>query len=104
MNPEDILKFMVVLAIIVVPALAVSARLALRPIVEAILRLRDGYGPATPKDDARIAALEAEVRQLRAEFERLADTAEFDAQLQAPTSAGRPRLFGGAAGGRVEPG
>jgi hypothetical protein len=53
----------------VIPALGITARIAIKPIVEAILRLRDGG--VLPGDSA--AALGGDVRQLRAELQNVHD-------------------------------
>lgn len=78
--------------IVLIPSIGLTARFALKPIVEAIVRLRDAFPAATAAPaqvDRRIAALEDEMRQLREGFERLASAVEFDAQLRAGAPASR---------------
>ncbi len=55
-------------AVLIVPALAISARLALRPIVESMARLKETF---LAGQDTRSQSLEAEVRELRAEVQSL---------------------------------
>jgi len=72
---ESVLEVVVVLAVIVIPALAVSARLALRPVVEILLKLHDVFtsnrsevvsaGQDSRSISARLAAVEQELTSLR---------------------------------------
>lgn len=74
---------------VVVPIVGVTARFALRPIVEALVTLR-----ASGRDEQamhmlerRMALLEQEVRQvdeLRTQVERLTEERDFQRQLAAP--------------------
>ncbi len=90
---EQLVKGVLLLVLVILPALtvtvAIGARFAARPIVEAIGRLRELSAPQPAPADPRIAALEDEVRQLRDGCERLATAVEFDAQLRAGPA---PRL------------
>src|SRR5215218_3688733 len=69
MPVDDIIKLLLVLSVVVVPALGITARIAIKPIVEAILRLRDGG--VIPGES--VAALSGDVRQLRAELQNVHD-------------------------------
>ena len=68
-----------------IPALAIAARLAIRPVAEAILRLREASvaAPGASISEQRFAELEAEVTTLRATVESLSEGAAFDRQLRA---------------------
>src|SRR5687767_6144342 len=68
-----------------VPVLALAARIAIRPVLEAIITLREG-GTAAATPDPRLAALEAEVARLATEVGRLSEAEAFHRQLQAPTT------------------
>lgn len=111
MDPNDWAKFILILAIVVIPVLAVTviitSRLALRPIIDAVLRLREGMdntrSAQTAADTQRLALVEDELHQLRGEMRELRETVEFHARLQAGQSgqavgsqavrsAGRPTL------------
>jgi hypothetical protein len=88
MTPEEILQFVVVGAIVVIPALAISARIALRPMVDAVARLRE---LTMTRDKVQADALAAELKELRATTAELAEEdralregGEFYRQLQAP--------------------
>ena len=79
---EDIIVGILALTIVGAPALAISARIALKPLAEALARMREAF----PKDDdstsdARIAALEEEVRALRVALEHRLDLRSFDSAL-----------------------
>jgi hypothetical protein len=70
-----------------------AARFALKPIVDAIIRVKDAFPPpapaAAPLQEQRLAAVEDELRQLREGFDRLASAVEFEAQLRAGAPAQR---------------
>jgi hypothetical protein len=63
-----------------VPALAIAARIAIRPVLDAVNSFREVAGrPTTP--DPRLAELEAEVTRLGREVNRLAEAEAFNRQL-----------------------
>lgn len=69
MEVDSIIKLLIVTSVVVVPMLGITARFALKPIVDAIVRLREGGMLAG--DTA--AALGAEVRQVRADLHQMHD-------------------------------
>lgn len=74
---------------VLVPIVGLTARFALRPIVEALVTLRDsGRSQETVHFlERRVALLEQEVHQmdgLRTQVERLAEDRDFHRQLAAP--------------------
>ena len=97
MPVDDIIKLMLVMSVIVMPALGITARFALKPIVDALLRLRDGG--VLPGDSSRIAAaevsaltahvarLEDELAQTRQEMARLKEAESFHLALRAEQPA-----------------
>ncbi len=101
MQPDDILGFAVVIAVLIIPALAFTARFALKPTVESILGLRKALDRDQPSpEDQRLAALEERVAGMESLLDRVAQTVEFDARLRAgtrpapavPPSPAGPRL------------
>jgi hypothetical protein len=70
---------------ILVPVLALSARLALKPVIEALARLKQ-TGDGDTLQDRRIALLEAQVHNLTAAVEQLADD-DFRRQIGAPSAS-----------------
>ena len=88
MDGGEIIGAMAVFAVLVVPSLGLTARFALKPIVESILRIRDGLDRQRPMvEDPRVASLQQEVLELRETVDCLAAAAEFDAQLRVGAAA-----------------
>jgi hypothetical protein len=80
---DEIIILLVTLVVIVVPALAVTARIAVRPLVEAIIRLREGLaGPPPGVRSEELQAIRDELADLRRTVERLAEIRQFDRQLE----------------------
>jgi hypothetical protein len=79
----DLFEFLLVFFIVVVPIFGVTARLAIAPMVEAIIRLRESFTGAAGSAlaERRIAELEAEVRQLRTVVDALEEAEMFHRQL-----------------------
>jgi hypothetical protein len=76
-------------AIILVPVVAVSVRLGLKPLVEARARLR--HGPeADLAQDRRLALLEAELQNVQATLQQLTEADDFRRQLAASTESAVP--------------
>jgi len=102
MNSGDIVGLVAVIAIFLVPSIGLTARFALKPIVESVLRLRDALDrerAVAAVQDPRFTALQQEVTDLRETVDRLAETVDFHAQLrsgdvhaaaQLPASQGVP--------------
>jgi len=70
---------------VLVPVLALSARLALKPVIEALARLKQ-TGDGDTLQDRRIALLEAQVHSLTASVEQLAED-DFRRQIGAPVQS-----------------
>ncbi len=97
MSFEELLKAVTVLALVIIPALALTlgltARFAARPIVDAIVKLRELSAPnPAPQLEARLGAVENEMQELRGLVERVVAAVEFDAQIRAGNGAELPRL------------
>ena len=82
---EEILEFMLVVALVVLPALAITARIALKPIVEAILMLREaltaGQTPG-PGDQDEVTRLGDRIKVLESQVSRLEESEVFYRKLQ----------------------
>ena len=82
---EDILMAILAFVVVDIPALGFTARFALKPIVEAIIRLREAFAPqsALPSglQERRLAAIEEELGAIRVQLERMEGTA-FVKELQ----------------------
>jgi hypothetical protein len=83
-----LLQLLFVAAVIGLPAVGLTIRLAVKPLVEAIIRLREAF-PAQGSRDPSVAALQGEVQALRAQLERVLEQQAFDSELlsRTPTSA-----------------
>jgi hypothetical protein len=92
MRPEDIAKLVFVFTmslVILAPVLAITVRLALKPVVEAMIRLREGGSAAESMRllEQRVELLTEEmheVRALREDVSRLVEAQEFQLKLSAP--------------------
>lgn len=96
MDSNDIVGLVAVIAIFLVPSLGLTARFALKPIVDSVLRVREALDRQHPTaiEDSRVTALQHEVYELREAVDRLTAAAEFDAQLRAAHPAEPVRLPG----------
>ena len=79
-------------AVILIPILAISARFALKPLIETWMKARQVSGPESQLQDRRIALLEAEVQNLHATVRQLAEAESFRSQLSAPPPAPAARV------------
>jgi hypothetical protein len=81
MDPKDAALLLLMFIVFGAPALALAARLAIRPILDAIDRLREGVAGSARVPDPRVQALEAEVRRLSEEVKQLAAAEAFHRRL-----------------------
>ena len=88
MDPQDA-AMIALMFVFGAPALALAARLTIRPVLDAIDRLRQGV-VSSRAPDPRVAALEAEVRRLSGEVQRLSEAEAFHRQLLEPPHEARP--------------
>ena len=85
MEAKDAVLLAIMSVVFCVPVLGITVRLALKPIVDSIVRLRE-TAPTTRLSDAvagRVLELEDEVRQLRTTVGRLEETVDFQQKLLA---------------------
>jgi hypothetical protein len=79
-------------AIILLPLLAICARFALKPVLQALIEFRDASAGAQSKlPDPRVELLEAEVWSLRSAVEELKAAEDFRRQLESGTVDGPAR-------------
>ncbi|MFW6079049.1 MAG: hypothetical protein ACODAE_05470 [Gemmatimonadota bacterium] len=82
MDADELILALLVLILIGTPVLAISARIALKPLAEAVARMREAFqGSRDAVSDDRLAALEEEVRLLRRALEHRMELGGFDAEL-----------------------
>ena len=93
MDPKDAALLLLMFIVFGAPALALAARLTIRPLLDAIDRFREGVAVSSRTPDPRVDALEAEVKRLSGEVQRLSESEEFHRQLLEASSknAGQPR-------------
>ncbi len=98
MRFEDFLGYAMVISLVVIPALGLTARFALKPIVDALLRLKEGgLLPSPMRSTEDMPMLVAEVRRLREEVAllqqtvaRMEDAESFHRTLSAPAAKELP--------------
>ena len=70
---------------VLIPIAGLTARFALKPIVEAIARMREVQAGATGRElsvlEQRVALLEQQYQQLDSSVERISEIKDFDRQL-----------------------
>jgi hypothetical protein len=94
---EFILAIMILGLMILIPIIGLTARLSLKPIVEAIVRLRETSDSRSAElllAEQRFARLEAEIQSLRALLEPVVERAEFDLKLYSESPNGTRRFPG----------
>ena len=93
MSPEQLemlaplIGFAICAFVVSIPVIAFSARYAVKPVVDALIRLREAQGKAGASDemltmqDRRLSLLESEMQHVGATLERLVEAQEFQARL-----------------------
>ena len=89
MNAEDLYALASIVvafflgAAVLVPVLALSARFALKPVMETWIRLRQGETTDQEKimQDRRIALLEAELQSVQQQLQQRTEAQEFEQRL-----------------------
>jgi len=102
MSPAEIealaplIVFLVIAFVVTIPVIAFSLRFAAKPVVDALVRLREVQGKSNLSDetvlihDRRMSLLESELQHVHATLERLTEAERFHAQLDAPRLAELP--------------
>ena len=98
MTPAEIealaplIVFLVIAFVVSIPVVAFSLRFAAKPVVDALVRLREVQGKASASDetmllhDRRMSLLESELQHVNGMLERLVEAERFHAQLGAPSA------------------
>ena len=96
---KDAAMLVLMFVVFGVPALALAARLAIRPVLDAVLSLRETAAAQPPALEPRVAELEAEVSRLYVEVGRLTEAEAFDRRLiQARSQAASSGTSSGRSG------
>ena len=72
------------ISIVLIPVIGLTARFALKPVVEALASVFESRGADESLQimERRLALMEAQIEGMEASVNRLAETTSFDAQLQ----------------------
>lgn len=85
---EDILGILVMGLIVFTPVAGLTARFALKPLIESLARLADSRGGVRGDElrvlASRVALLEQELKATREEVRSLEERSDFDRRLGAP--------------------
>lgn len=90
---EDAIIAFFIGASVLTGVVAIGVRIALKPIIDSWIRLRQGAvaAEAELRQDRRIQLLEAELQTMQQQLNRLSDVEEFRRQLDAPRDLPRVR-------------
>lgn len=82
------------ISIVLIPVIGLTARFALKPVVEALARVMEARGTneSLQMVDRRIALLESQMESMETTLKRLDETSAFDAQLRSGSEEGTNRL------------
>jgi hypothetical protein len=74
------------IVLLMIPVVGLTARFALKPIVESMVRLRESSGSAAASNDVlalqqRVAVLEQQLQGMESTVQHLAEVKQFDRQL-----------------------
>jgi hypothetical protein len=98
-----LLALAIVAFVVSIPVVAFSARFAIKPVVDALIRLREAQGKSGADQemlllqDRRLSLLESEMQHITTSLERLADAQEFQARLTAGPLSSLPSPKGAQA-------
>ena len=81
MDPKDAALLILMFIVFGAPALALAARLVMRPILEVMKGIRENVAATSRLPDPRVDALQAEVTRLTKEVQRLSEAEAFHRQL-----------------------
>lgn len=84
---EEWLAFLITLIVVGIPVMGLTARFAIKPLVESLLQIREAFLKQPrdePVDPEQVERLEREVHELRLQVQRLTEATEFDRKLLGP--------------------
>ena len=83
MQSNDIVAIVAIIAVIGIPMLGLTARFALKPVVDSVIRLREAMDrDHQVVEDPRVPMIVEQLNELRETVERLEAAADFDSQLR----------------------
>ena len=95
--PIDLTSIIAVImgiSVVLIPVIGLTARFALKPVVEALSRVFEARGmdESVQIMERRIALLETQMETLDSSMNRLEDTARFDTQLRTGSAQAKEQL------------
>jgi hypothetical protein len=95
--PIDLTSIIAVImgiSVVLIPVIGLTARFALKPVVEALARVFESRGMDESLQimERRMSLMEAQVEMVAASMNRLEETATFDAQLRSGSDGARGQL------------
>jgi hypothetical protein len=99
---DDLLGYAVVVAVVIIPSLGLTARFALKPVVDAIIRLKEAFNAAPAPGgivERKVLQVEEELLEVRRELQRLRDAESFQRapSVGSAEATGDPSVPSGAA-------
>lgn len=82
MNWEDLLVGVAFFIVVIVPVFGFTARFALTPLLETILRLREMSAKQATASEERMLQLTQELHRLSAAVERLEEVSSFEQEIR----------------------
>lgn len=82
MHLEDLLAGFAIFVVVLVPVVGFTARFALHPLFETLLRLRETAARQAAVTDERLLQLTEEMQRLAAIVERMDEASSFDRQIR----------------------
>lgn len=84
-NLTSVIAVIMGISVVLIPIIGVTARFALKPVVEALSKVFESRGTEESLQimERRIALLEAQIEGMESSLSRLDEASRFDAQLRA---------------------
>ena len=90
MDWEELFAMTAIFVVTVIPVFGITARFALIPLFETLVRLREASARDSAASDVQIARLTDEVQRLAAAVERIEEGSDFDRQIRRSASVKLP--------------
>lgn len=81
MDLEDVLAMLMVFIVVVIPVFGFTARFALSPLLQTMLKLRESSAKQSQLSEAQLAEVTIELQRLSAAVEQLQERSDFEREL-----------------------
>ena len=88
MDWEELLAMLLAFIVVVIPVFGFTARFALNPVLQTLLKLREASAKQSAESEARLTELTVELQRLTAAVERLEEGSTFERELRKPALPG----------------